>query len=597
MKLYYNSRNTLYKKPFGAAETDQSISIVFPIESEEQVLGVSMFVRSDEYNNKFLMQSSYDAKAKKYKFYCDFSLNQEGVYFYRFEIYTKDATLFVGKNIDGRAILGEWLPEWQLTVFHKSFQTPDWIKGGLIYHIFPDRFARISDEIKLERGIQRSWYQELSITDADGKYYANDFYGGNIKGVLSKLDYLEKLGVTAIYFSPIFASASNHRYDTGDYFKIDPLFGTEAEFRKLIKEAKKCGISIILDGVFNHTGADSEYFNKFGNYNSVGAYQSNYSKYYDWYTFYHYPDSYDCWWGVTICPTIARDAKGFQEMIAGPGGVIEKWTSMGVRGWRLDVVDEISDDFVVQIRNTCKKFGDVIVIGEVWEDASTKVSYGEKRKYLYGHELDGVMNYPFKKAIIKLILGGSLQEFINEIYLIAENYPKRALDCCMTLLGTHDTNRIINVLSEVVPPETKNERLRYRLKEEDYKKGRARLYLASLIQYFLPGVATVYYGDEVGIQGFEDPINRRPFPQNGGDPILVEHYIKLGQIRKQYKKEFSGDFSITIKDGLLVIGRENIKAYINLTKNKVYIKEQKDIYSGKPKKSISSNDFAVFYED
>ncbi|MGI6594177.1 MAG: glycoside hydrolase family 13 protein [Christensenellales bacterium] len=590
MKVIYNSRDLNFKKPFGAVKTGQKVFIKLKLQTMKEVTGVSLFLRSDSYKNKF---SLTPLKNKEYSL--EFSVDDPEIYYYRFEVYTHNKTYYVGHNGQGIAIVGEWLPEWQLTVYDKNFATPEWLKGGLIYHIFPDRFARVSDGIKVEKenAIIRSWYQELSIQDAEGKYFANDFYGGNIKGVISKLEYLRDLGVSAIYFSPIFKSSSNHRYDTGDYFEIDPLFGTEEEFKLLLKEAKKLGIEIILDGVFNHTGADSVYFNKFGNYNSVGAYQSTFSEYYDWYTFYNYPNDYHCWWGVTVCPTISRNAKGFQDMIAGPGGVIEKWSLMGVKGWRLDVVDEISDAFVEKIRERSKKHGDVVVIGEVWEDASTKISYDEKRKYLLGKELDGVMNYPYKEAIIDLLKTGDMQSFINQVYTIAENYPKEALDCSMTLLGTHDTVRIINVLSGVIPPATKKERLAYRLSDIDYERGRKLLRVASLIQYFLPGVATVYYGDEVGVEGFEDPINRRPFPKTGGDKILLAHYQSLGKMRKQYREKFKGKFKINIENDILVIDREGLKAMVNLSQETIRIKPQEDILSKKVVSKLNRYDFIV----
>ncbi len=590
MKVIYNSRDLNFKSPFGAVKTDQKVFIKLCLETSKKVFGVKLFVTSDSYENVFPLSTIGNGE-----YSVEFSLEHPEIYYYRFEIYADGKTYYVGNDGQGKAIIGDWLKSWQLTVYDKNYKTPNWLKGGLIYHIFPDRFARVSDGAVTEKenAIMRSWYQELSIQDSQNVYLANDFYGGNIKGVISKLDYLKNLSVSAIYFSPIFKSASNHRYDTGDYFEIDPLFGTEEEFKLLLSEAKKRNIEIILDGVFNHTGADSVYFNKFGNYNSVGAYQSKFSDYYDWYTFYNYPNDYNCWWGVTVCPTISRNAKGFQEMIAGHGGVIEKWTSMGVKGWRLDVVDEISDDFVEKIRERSKAHGDVVVIGEVWEDASTKVSYGEKRRYLLGNELDGVMNYPYKNAIINLLLTGNVDDFINTIYTIAENYPKESLDCSMTLLGTHDTVRIINVLSQVISPETKKERLVYRLSKSDYEKGRNLLYIASLIQYFLPGVATVYYGDEVGIEGFEDPINRRPFPKTGGDQVLLEHYKHLGKIRKKYRKNFMGDFKISVENKLLVIDREGLKAKINLNDEQISFSPVKDLFTNKMVQELNKNQFII----
>ena len=179
------------------------------------------------------------------------------------------------------------LPDWQLTVYDKSFVVPDTIKGGVIYHIFADRFAHAGKDVQPRYGYLKKWGEKVTVREPDGSYRANDFFGGNFKGITGKLDYLASLGVTEIYLSPIFESSSNHRYDTGDYMKIDPLLGTEDDFRELITQARKRGIGIILDGVFNHSGADSVYFNQLGHYDSVGAYQSKDSPYYDWYYFRH----------------------------------------------------------------------------------------------------------------------------------------------------------------------------------------------------------------------------------------------------------------------------------------------------------------------
>lgn len=439
----------------------------------------------------------------------------------------------------------------QLTVYDADFKTAEWLKGKIIYHIFPDRFKRIEDGKRPEFGRFKRWSDELTIFDPDGVYRANDFYGGNIKGIISELDYLVSLGVGAIYLSPIFESHSNHRYDTGDYTKIDPLFGTEEEFAELIAEADKRGIGIILDGVFNHTGADSLYFNKFGNYPGVGAYQSPESPYYDWYTFTSYPDVYDCWWGVTVVPTVKRNCAAFQEFIAGNGGVIEKWTSKGVKGWRLDVADELSSEFIEEIRKKVKSMGDIALIGEVWEDASTKVSYGEKRKYLFGNELDGTMNYPFRTAILNLFKDRSAAAFVNAVMSIVENYPKDALYSSMSLLGTHDTVRIITALGDEHNMRSKSERLLYRMGAEEYRSAKTKLKAASALQYFLPGLPTVYYGDEIGMQGFEDPINRRPFARGFEDPELLAHYRYLGRIHR----EFTDDFEISSEPGRLTLKR------------------------------------------
>ncbi len=531
--LKFDSRNTTYKTPFGAVATHQRVRLLFPVHKTLNAVGVGLQLRGKEEKHIDLHFSGSDKTYDLYK--VEFTLPDAGIYYYRFEIYLEKGCLFVGRDESGKATIGDWLPEWQLTCYENEYTTPEWLKGGVIYHIFPDRFNRVEDGVRPVKGPFKNWDEPLTIVDPDGVYRANDFYGGNAKGVMEKLSYLKDLGVTCIYFSPIFESFSNHRYDTGDYSKIDRLFGTEEEFKNLIDTAERYGINVILDGVFNHTGADSKYFNKFDTYPNLGAYQSKKSPYHAWFTFSSFPDEYDCWWGCTVVPTVSRQCEEFQNYITKEGGIIDKWTRLGVKGWRLDVVDELSTPFVRKIRNACKRVSEEIaVIGEVWEDASTKESYGEKRTYFEGKELDGVMNYPFRTAIINAIKHKDGIAFKNAVLSIMENYPKGSLACSMSLIGTHDTVRIINELAEVKTPKTKQEKLDFTLSEKEREKGIKRVKMASAMQFFLPGIPTVYYGDEIGMEGFEDPINRRPYAWGNENLELLEHYKYLGRIHKEF---------------------------------------------------------------
>ncbi len=569
--LKYNSRDSKYKTPFGAAQCGSVVAFTFPVPEEYRASGVALAMRKGA-NTAMLGMKYLGSEDGEAYFGAEFTPREPGIYFYRFEIYTDGGTLFVGRDSDGGAVTGDWLPEWQLTVYVEGYATPEWLRNAVIYHIFPDRFCRVEDGKRPLYGKFKNWDEELTIADPDGVYRADDFYGGNIKGVRSKLPYLRDLGVTAIYFSPIFMSSSNHRYDTADYMKIDPLFGDEREFAEFVKEADAYGIKVILDGVFNHTGADSVYFNKFNRFDSVGAYNSKESPYYDWYTFTEYPDKYDCWWGCTVVPTVSRKAKDFREFIAGKDGVIDKWTRLGVKGWRLDVVDEISDEFVCEIRSACKRnSGEVAVIGEVWEDASTKVSYGEEREYLFGKELDGVMNYPFRNAISDVILRKDTRAFANVVNDIMENYPAQTLSSCMTLLGTHDTVRILNVFGARVAPATKEERLKYRLDDEERKTALRRLKMAVTLQFFLPGVPTIYYGDEVCMEGFEDPINRRPFTDEKADAELTALYKKLGSARREFG---AAPLTLGRTPTTLTLMRGAYTAFIDLTSETVEIRKQ-----------------------
>lgn len=573
-QVLFDSRNILYKKPFGAVSTKEEVTFLFPVDDALNVQNVKLFLRRNDYIQNFELDNigweiGYSLFSLK------LTINNPGTYYYRFELYTNDRIIYCGQDGKGVALLGEFLPEWQLSVYESGYKTSKFIKGGVVYQIFVDRFNNVDNKVTPKYGVMKNWNEDVTTVDPDGVYRANDFYGGNFKGIEEKIPYLKSLGVTCLYLSPIFLSHSNHRYDTGDYLKLDPMLGTEDDFKRLVSKCKKNGISIVLDGVFNHTGADSIYFNKFNHFKSLGAYQSKESKYYDWYTFSEYPDEYTCWWGITVVPTVSRSALSYRKFIC--NDVIKKWSSFGIKGWRLDVVDELSTEFVDMIREAIKKYdSDALVLGEVWEDASTKYSYDEERQYFFGKELDGVMNYVYKDAMIDYVLNGNPIKFIDAIYDIMENYPKQSLNTCFTLVDSHDTIRIINYLSEVDVSEMNKEEKKHRfLTFNEYVKARERVLFISCIQFFLPGVPTIYYGDEVGIQGYEDPLNRRPFPWGKEDEQILAHYRKLGQLRKKYKKEFIEYPYIYLEnENTIVFKRDKISLKVNQTNLKYEIIEE-----------------------
>ncbi|MDE6060834.1 MAG: glycoside hydrolase family 13 protein, partial [Clostridia bacterium] len=364
-------------------------------------------------------------------------------------------------------------------------------------------------------------------------------------------------------------------------------FGTEDEFRTLITKAKRKGIAIMLDGVFNHTGSDSRYFNREGTYPELGAFQSRESKYFDWYYFNNYPTEYHCWWGSTVVPTVNKSAAGYRELILGKDGVIDKWSKAGVLGWRLDVVDELPIDFTTDLCKTIKDNGkDMFVVGEVWEDASIKIAYDAWRPYFMGEQLDSVMNYPFKEAILAYTLGGNKSEFIDKVTLVLEHYPKQSLDVIMNLIDSHDTVRALTCLSGVVAPQSKRDRADFKLSDEQYALAKQRLIFATTLQYTLPGTPCVYYGDEAGVQGFEDPLNRGTYPWGREDMELVEHYKTLGKMRKKYSEMLTGETVFIADDELLVYERRSehgtLRVYANATDNEVTREYSgKDALSGK----------------
>lgn len=555
--MNFNSRKIECKSPYGAVKCGEKLSLHFPIASWVSVDKMYVFIRLGDVSTPVEMR--FEKSENGFSVYtADYVFDAAGIYYYRFEMRNRDGVWYYGRGENGESICGENLPEWQLTVYKSSYKTPDFAKGNIIYHIFVDRFNR-ADGVKTKRKyrLHKSFSESPEVVSADGKYYADDFFGGNFNGIREKLDYLEELGVGIIYLSPIFKAFSNHRYDTGDYLKVDELLGTEDDFKRLLDAAHEKGMKIILDGVFNHSGADSLYFNKFGTYDSLGAYQSKSSPYYDWYYFKKFPDEYACWWGCDNVPDLNKSNKDYRALVFGKNGVVEKWQKLGADGWRLDVVDELPIDFVNLLIKKIKSVNkDALVIGEVWEDASTKVSYGELRPYLLGDQLDGTMNYPFMNAIIAYVRDGDEKFFIDTVQSILENYPKETVYCLMNSLGTHDTVRIINALSDVrAHGWSKTHKLGYKLPDSEYEKAKKKLYLASVLQFTLPGIPSIFYGDEAGLQGFDDPINRRPYPWGSEDKEILAHYKKLGRIRRENRAVFSGGFNMRDENGLVAYER------------------------------------------
>lgn len=555
--MNFNSRKIECKSPYGAVKCGEKLSLHFPIASWVSVDKMYVFIRLGDVSTPVEMR--FEKSENGFSVYtADYVFDTAGIYYYRFEMRNRDGVWYYGRGENGESVCGENLPEWQLTVYKSSYKTPDFAKGNIIYHVFVDRFNR-ADGVKTKRKyrLHESFSESPEVVSADGKYYADDFFGGNFNGIREKLDYLEELGVGIIYLSPIFKAFSNHRYDTGDYLKVDELLGTEDDFKRLLDAAHEKGMKIILDGVFNHSGADSLYFNKFGTYDSLGAYQSKSSPYYDWYYFKKFPDEYACWWGCDNVPDLNKSNKDYRALVFGKNGVVEKWQKLGADGWRLDVVDELPIDFVNLLIKKIKSVNkDALVIGEAWEDASTKVSYGELRPYLLGDQLDGTMNYPFMNAIIAYVRDGDEKFFKDTVQSILENYPKETVYCLMNSLGTHDTVRIINALSDVrAHGWSKTHKLGYKLPDSEYEKAKKKLYLASVLQFTLPGIPSIFYGDEAGLQGFDDPINRRPYPWGSEDKEILAHYKKLGRIRRENRAVFSGGFNMRDENGLVAYER------------------------------------------
>ena len=464
--------------------------------------------------------------------------------------------VYYDRNVDKHGML-------QITICDFKYVESKKLRGGVIYHVFVDRFKRkgpveVPDGAKIIPG---SWRIIPEYPEYPGApLYNNCFFGGTLWGVIEKLDYIKSLGTSAIYLSPIFRAASNHKYDTADYMEVDPIFGGEPALKMLINECKKRDIGIILDGVFNHTGSDSIYFNKYGRYQQRGAHQSKNSKYYSWYKFEQFPNKYECWWGIDILPRINPDIPECGDYFAGVGGVIEKYSKMGIYGFRLDVADELSDGFISRIKyRLSENLEDNILYGEVWEDASNKTSYNHRRRYYLGSELDGVMNYPLRSGIIDYLTGAGTEKLEYAIFEVTSNAPNRVLHNQMNLLGTHDTDRIITVLAKTdISGLNNHEIARKRLSRIEKDTAIKKLKCAYTILATMPGIPTIFYGDEAGLEGYKDPFNRMPYPWGNENKSLVEHYKTLGEIRNNNDVYVDGNFKVLhIDKDLLVFTRYN----------------------------------------
>ena len=448
----------------------------------------------------------------------------------------------------------------QLTVYDPEFSVPEWTSGRVMYQIFPDRFARDPSVPPVPGKIYHpSWDDAITFEPLPGKteYTGYDFYGGNFRGIESKLPYLASLGVSLIYLNPVYRAASNHRYDVGDYTLPDPVLGTVENFTALCNKAAKCGIRLICDGVFSHTGDESIYFDRKGTASVPGAYQDKNSPYFSWYRFKNWPDDYACWWDVKTLPEVEEEDPAFSEFINGENGVTGLWLARGASGWRLDVADELPDSFLENFRRAAKAEKDAFVIGEVWEDATNKVSYGALRKYLLGSQLDSVMNYPFRRWTIDLLLGKlSPEKFAVNVRTLLSNYPAPCHNALMNFLSTHDTPRITSILGGMSETAKRTELKDFRLSPENRRLALRRHSLAAALIFTLPGIPCIFYGDELGLEGGPDPLNRVTFPEDGFDSVsaLRGLYTELSHMRKSEPLAL-GSTHIWGRDGVLGIER------------------------------------------
>lgn len=572
---YFKGQNFFVEVSDTTAKKGEKYSIYLNIDTDYGFVDEAKVIINQQggTNEKEIRMKYITTERKMNVFACEIPLENTGIHYFCIRIIINGKTTFIKNNIQHKcaSITDDDMPYWTVTVYENSFEVPEWAKGKIMYQIFPDRFYRskkyqpelISSRVIKEWGDMPNWKP-----DEDGEIHNNDFFMGNLKGIEEKLDYISSLGVEIIYLNPIFMSQSNHRYDTGDYEVVDPYLGTNDDLISLCNVAHEHGMKIIIDGVFNHTGNDSKYFNEYGTYDSVGAFKGPESPYYNWYRKNKSGD-FEYWWGFKNLPVCDGNNPEWQNYIYGEGGVIDKWFAMGIDGLRLDVADELTDEFIENIRIAVKRNKkDAFLLGEVWDNAIIKEGYGKQRTYLLGKGLDSVMNYPFTNAILKYVRYGREKYFVETIEEITTQYPADALNSLMNSLSTHDITRAMTTL---VSDGIQNSRFNWvwdvpygrewqfsklKISDDEYVKAKEMMKVAVAIQYFLPGNPCIYYGDEAGMYGYRDPFNRLCFPWDNMDNELYKFFVKLGKVRKKVK--FLSDAKmriLEINDKILVFER------------------------------------------
>ncbi len=549
MRILYDSKQAQFKTPFGCLRENEKCTMSLLIPKSCAAKQVILCLEDEKGFSLRVPFGKIGEEGEYERFGGFFSLFRRGLYFYYFIVEQEGKSFRLFREGYDQTNMEEG-ERWQLTCFDKDYTTPEDYQGKVMYQIFPDRFFQSGDcdlTEKLTPFILHQSTEESPVfaPDEQGIVQNNDFYGGNFRGITKKLDYLSALGVSVLYLNPIFKAYSNHRYDTADYKCVDPMLGTEEEFVTLCHEAHKRKMKVILDGVFSHTGSDSVYFdvhNRFGK----GAFHHPDSPYRDWFQFQEYPHQYESWWGIKTLPCVNELNESYLDfIIRDEDSVIAHWMKRGADGFRLDVADELPDEFIRLLHERVKELNpEGLVIGEVWEDASNKCSYGVRRTYFTEAELDSVMNYPFRDGILDY-LTGKLDglAFAQRVMTICENYPRPVVDCLMNSLSTHDTPRILTLLGDAFEG-SKEEKANRFLSPEQKEIALNKERQAAAMQFFLPGMPCIYYGDEAGMEGFEDPLNRRCFPWGKEEKELSKFYKKLSSFKQKYLELQTGDTAL-----------------------------------------------------
>ena len=566
LSLQFDSRAPHHKKPFGAVVP--GTPMVFTVSSLPGVSTLTLVVETRrmegnqevlEYREVARVPMLKSVAGARETWQSSYTFDSVSVYGYYFEVEI-DGTPFVlhnnrdavfwtrEKGSGGTAVMDNQpgntraVRRFRQTVYSPDFKVPDWAPDIVYYYIFPDRFRNGNPANDPQPGVakfhnhtvelHKDWNEapwRAGSGDGSDAHYNNDFFGGDLEGIIQKLDYIRELGANTIYMTPVFKAATNHKYDTADYKNIDPGFGSNADFERLTREAAKRGIRVIPDTSLNHTGEDSLYFDRYGNHGTAGAFQNGKinaaSPFASWYTFdpnQTEPNKqYKGWADVSDLPELNKASPGWRSYAyRDPDSVMKMWLDKGASGWRMDVVPWVPDNFWREWRSAIKQHKpDALTVAETWFDAS---------KYFLGDMFDSTMNYIFRNAVLEYAAGGKARALYPNIELMREAYPPQAFYALMNLLSSHDQARALHQFG-------------WHADTTDARKiaqAKQRLKLAVLFQMTFPGAPTVYYGDEVAVTGGDDPYNRATYPwvDKGGKPDteMLATFKQLIGLRNQH---------------------------------------------------------------
>ena len=564
LSVAFDSRNLADKTPFGAVAAGSDIAFALSaLPGIEQVTLVVEKRRLEgnydvlEYNGLArvpLTRATAGADGREH-WSGHFKFDAPAVYGYWFEVKVGGKTLVFENNATpvywtqekgagGAGVIAEMpsqarrIRRYRQTVY-APYDVPAWAKDAVYYYIFPERFRNGDTGNDEKPGVDRFHDKTVEFHkdwndkpwrphsgDGSDDDYSNDFYGGDIAGIVEKLDYIKSVGANTLYITPMFTAASNHKYDTADWKHIDPHFGSNADFERLCREAAKRGIRVLPDASLNHSGADSIYFDRYGTRGGNGAFEGGKinpaSPYTTWYTFdatQTEPDKqYKGWAGVADLPELNKADPSYRDFAyRAPDSVTRTWLNAGASGWRMDVAPWVPDDFWREWRTVVKQTRpDALTVSETWFDAS---------KFFLGDEFDSTMNYIFRDALIDYANGGDAHKLVANLEELREAYPPQTFNALMNLLSTHDTARSLHLFGDVAGQAT----------PDQVALAKQKLRLAVFFQMTYPGSPAIFYGDEVGVTGGPDPMNRGTYPwaDRGGHPdnALLADFRRLTKLR------------------------------------------------------------------